>query len=30
MQLKGRGRIGLGRAPDADASQSIGYVCEEL
>jgi len=29
MQLKGRGRIGLGRAPDADASQSISYACEE-
>jgi len=29
MQLKGSGMIGLGKAPEADSSQTIRYVCEE-
>ena len=29
MQLKGEGMIGLGKAPEADSSQTIRYICEE-
>ena len=29
MQLKGSGMIGLGKAPEAESSQTIRYVCEE-
>jgi hypothetical protein len=29
MQLKGEGMIGLGRAPDGTATQTIRFVCEE-
>jgi len=29
MQLKGEGMIGLGKAPEGDAPQTIRYVCED-
>jgi hypothetical protein len=29
MQLKGDGYIGLGKAPEANSPQSIGFTCEE-
>jgi len=29
MQLKGEGMIGLGRAPDGTATQTVRFVCEE-
>jgi len=29
MQLKGEGMIGLGRAPDGTATQSVRFVCED-